>query len=230
MNSFLHRHLGYVITAKAIIIVILLVTVGSASSRNDSLEQEIDGLRADIALARDGTAAVAKDVEQLRGGVSIFSTQVTAFQEQLAALAPGVSSGIGDAVAGLDAFATSTLEFEIPIDEEMPINTVIQLNRTITVPIRTSIPINETVDTTITIAGPFGLAIPVNVTVPIQLDLPIDLEVSFPIDESVPISTSVPVKLDVPIAINVADTELATLVVSLRAGLESMGEILAGLS
>ena len=230
MNSFLQRNVGYVFGATAIALLVLLLVALNASGRASTLEKEIESLRADIASARAETSAVAGEVEQLRGGVAIFSTQVTAFQEQLAALAPGVAAGIGDAVAGLDTFATSTLEFHVPIDEEIPINTVIEFRRTITVPIHTTIPIDETVDTTITVQGPFGIDIPVGVKVPVQLELPVDLEVSFPIDESVPISTSVPIRLDVPITIDVADTELATLVASLRDGLQSMGEILAGLS
>ena len=230
MNSFLQRHIGFVVIGFGIIVVILLVSVVNVSGHNDTLENELDVLRAEIAQANEAAAAVTKEVEQLRGGVAIFSTQVTAFQEQLAGLAPGVASGISDAVAGIDAFATSTLEFEIAIDEEIPINTVIELNRTILVPIQTSIPIDETVDTTIRVAGPFGIDIPLNVTVPIQLELPINLEVSIPINETVPISTSVPVNLDVPIVIEVTETELASLVLSLRAGLESMGGILEGLS
>ena len=230
MNSFLQRHIGFVVIGFGTIVVILLVSVVNVSGRNDTLEIQLDVLRAEIAQANEAAASVTKEVEQLRGGVAIFSTQVTAFQEQLAGLAPGVARGISDAVAGLDAFATSTLEFEIAIDEEIPINTVIELNRTILVPIQTSIPIDETVDTTIRVAGPFGIDIPLNVTVPIQLELPINLEVSIPINETVPISTSVPVNLDVPIVIEVAETELASLVLSLRAGLESMGGILAGLS
>ncbi len=230
MNSFLQRHIGFVVIGFGTIVVILLVSVVNVSGRNDTLEIQLDVLRAEIAQANEAAASVTKEVEQLRGGVAIFSTQVTAFQEQLAGLAPGVARGISDAVAGLDAFATSTLEFEIAIDEEIPINTVIELNQTILVPIQTSIPIDETVDTTIRVAGPFGIDIPLNVTVPIQLELPINLEVSIPINETVPISTSVPVNLDVPIVIEVAETELASLVLSLRAGLESMGGILAGLS
>jgi prefoldin subunit 5 len=232
MNSFLQRHIGFVVIGFGTIMVILLVSVVNVSGRNDTLENQLDVLRAEIAQANEAAASVTTTIEQLRGGVAIFSTQVTAFQEQLAGLAPGVAGGISDAVAGLNAFATSTLEFEIAIaiDEEIPINTVIELNRTILVPIQTSIPIDETVDTTIRVAGPFGIDIPLNVTVPIQLELPINLEVSIPINETVPISTSVPVNLDVPIVIEVAETELASLVLSLRAGLESMGSILAGLS
>jgi hypothetical protein len=46
----------------------------------------------------------------------------------------------------------------------------------------------------------------------------------------VPIQDEFPVQLDVPIAINVGDTELAELTDSLAAGLQSLQDMLSGLS
>ena len=237
MNSFLQRRLGFVVGGVVLLLVGAFVIAAAALSRGGSLERQLNdvedemaALRVELDTARTDTTTLATQVEQLRGGVAIFSNQVISFQEQLAALAPGVASGIDAAITGLDAFAVSTLEFALPIDEEIAINTVIDLNRTIIIPIHTMIPIDETIDTTIRVSGPFGINVPVNVTVPVKLDLPVDLEVNFPIDEQIPISTSVPVSLEVPISIDIANTELAGLATSLRAGLASMGDILEGLS
>lgn len=223
MNEYVRRHIGWIVGGLAVLLVVALATAAFAVQTNQSLSDDLDEARADVEVLRG-------EVEQLRGGTALFAAQVTAFQDQLSRLAPSVAAGIGDAISGLDAFATSTLRFEVPIDEEIPIDATIDLNRTITVPIQTTIPIDETVETTITVAGPFGIDIPLNVTVPVQLDLPIDLDVAFSIDEQIPVSTNVPVNLRLPIAIEIADTEMATLVASLRSGLEAMEEILGGLA
>ena len=224
MNSFSHRNLRYVLSDLAVGLVIVLGLAFAALVRTGSLAGQLQDTEQALTEARADLAALQKDFNQVQGGVAIFTAQVTAFQEQLAALAPSVAAGIDD------AFATSTLEFQVPIDEEIPINTVIEFDRMITVPIQTSIPIDETVETTITVDGPFGVDIPLNVSVPIKLDLPIDLEVAFPINERIPVSTNIPVSLNIPIRVDVAGSELATLVSSLRAGLTSMSAILEGLS
>ena len=64
---------------------------------------------------------------------------------------------------------------------------------------------------------------------PLALDLPIDLDVAIPVNETIPINTSIPVNLSVPIEVQVQGTELATLASSLREGLISLREVLAGL-
>lgn len=229
MNEYVRRNLRFVVVALGLLLVTSVVVALLAMQRTADLSSDLDTATAELADARADLAALTRDFEQVQGGTALFAAQVTAFQDQLSALAPSVAVGIGEAIGGLDEFASSTLEFQVPINEEVPINMVIDLNRTITIPIQTSIPIDETVDTTITIAGPFGVDIPLNVTVPVQLTLPVDLEVSFPINEQILISTSVPINLDLPIAIEIADTELATLVASLRVGLASMQDILGGL-
>ena len=159
MNSFSHRNLRYVLSGLAVGLVIVLGLAFAALVRTGSLAGQLQDTEQALTEARADLAALQKDFNQVQGGVAIFTAQVTAFQEQLAALAPSVAAAIDDAVAGLDAFATSTLEFQVPIDEEIPINTVIEFDRMITVPIQTSIPIDETVETTITVDGPFGVDI-----------------------------------------------------------------------
>ena len=230
MNEFVRRNLPWIISLIASLLVVSLAVGFVGLARNSSLASELGDAEAALGQAKSDLASLEKDFEQLRGGTALFSAQVIAFQEQLAGLAPGVAAGIGAAIEGLDTFASSTLEFQVPISEDVPINATIDLSRTFTIPIQTTIPIDETVETTITVAGPFGVDIPLNVSVPIQLDLPVDLEVSFVIDEQIPISTNVPIDIQLPISIDIADTELATLVSSLRLGLSAMAEILSGLS
>ena len=199
------------------------LVVGVAGlGRSASLASDLDDVESALTQAQSDLAALEKNLRAVAGRDSIVLRPGHGFQDQLAGLAPGVAAGIGEAIEGLDTFAASTLEFQVPISEDLPINTTLDLNRTITVPIQTTIPINETVETTITIAGPFGVDIPLDVTVPIQLDLPVDLDVAFTINEQIPIATNVPIDLQLPISIDIADTELATLVASLRVGLSSM--------
>ena len=50
-----------------------------------------------------------------------------------------------------------------------------------------------------------------------------------PVNETIPINTSIPVNLTVPIEVKVEGSELATLAASLRLGLISLRDVLAGL-
>jgi MFS family permease len=182
-----------------------------------------------LADTQDDLEATRDDLERVEAGAAIFSSQVTGIVDQLTDLSPDISAGLDEAIAGLETFATSTLEFDVDIDEEVQIATEVELDRTLSVPIRTTLPIDEEFDTRIVIDGPLGVDVPLNVTVPVQLDLPIDLEVDIPVDETIPIDAAVPVKLDVPIRVDVADTELAVLSESLATGLESFRDVLDGL-
>lgn len=195
--------------------LVMLARVASTQSDLEAVQAELVDTRAEI--------------EQLRGGVALFSTQASQLQGQLAELAPTVQAGLDEAVAGLIEFETSTIIFNVPINEVIPISTEVVLDRTIDVPINMVLPIDETIDTTIRVKGPFGIDIPLDITVPIALDLPIDLAVAIPINETVPINTSIPVNLSVPIEVQVQGTELATLASSLRQGLLSLRDVLTGL-
>lgn len=215
MNAFLYRHLVPVIAVLAGIALIALIAAVILAGRLGSVSDELTTTQADL--------------ERVQAGTAIFAAQITTFQEEISALAPGIDVGLSEAIDGLDTFATSTITFDVEIDESVPINTEIVLEREIVVPIRTSIPIEETVDTTITIQGPFGVDIPIDVTVPVDIDVPIDLDVAIPVNETIPINTTVPVTLSVPITVEVANTELASLATSLRTGLVSFRDVLVGL-
>jgi hypothetical protein len=215
MRAFITRNFAGVVTALGIAVVTLLLVVIAVVVRLAAVGRDLDASRADIA--------------RVEAGAALFAAQVQGFQEQLAALAPAVSGGLDEAVSGLAAFRTSTIEFAIPIDQTVPIETVIALNRTIEVPIDTVLPIDETFQTQITVSGPFGIDVPLDVTVPVNVDVPVNVTVSIPVNERIPINTEVPIQLDVPISLDVAGTELATLAASLEAGLRSVEEVFAGL-
>jgi EmrB/QacA subfamily drug resistance transporter len=207
-QSWLHRHLAIVLGAFALILV---------------------GAFAFIAVLVNRLDQTNKDLDRVEAGSALFAAQVTGFQTKLAELAPQVSQGVDEAIAGLETFGTSTIEFDVPIDQNIAINTEVVIDRDIEVPIKTTLPIKDSFDTTIKVAGPFGIDIPLDVTVPVDIDVPIDLTVTVPINETVPIDANVPVKLNVPIRVEVGDTELAELTKSLAAGLRSLQAILAGL-
>ena len=170
------------------------------------------------------------DLARVEAGAAIYASQVQGFQTQLVELQPTVADGLDSAIEGLEAFAQSTIDVTVEIDEQVDIATEFVIQQNVTVPINTSIPINETINTTIRVETPLGFDVPVDVSVPVNLDVPIDLDVDIPINETVPVNSSVPLTLDVPISIDVAGTELAALADSLADGLRSLEEVLAGLA
>jgi MFS family permease len=216
VKDFLNRNIIAIVTGLAIIVTGLVAVVILLLGRLGAVDDEMAATRADL--------------ERVEAGAALFAGQVQNFQEQISDLAPAVDAGLGQAIDGLASFRTSTIEFDVEIDESVAIDTVIDLNRTIEVPISTTVPIDETIQTRITVDGPFGIDIPLNITVPIAVDVPIDLTVSIPVNESIPIATEVPVQVAVPIAIDVAETELAELAASLEAGLAGFQDVLANLA
>ncbi len=183
----------------------------------------------DASAARTELESARADLERVEAGAALYASQIQGFQEQLVALEPQISAGVEEAIAGLRTFGDSTISFDVNIDEVIPIDTEVVIQRTVEVPIKTTIPIQQSFDTTIRIDTPLG-EIPLDVNVPVDVDVPIDLVVDIPINERVPIQDEFPVQLDVPIAINVRDTELAELTDSLAAGLQSLQDMLAGLT
>ncbi len=222
MKDFLHRNVAIVVGALAALVIVFLVVNLVLLSRMSSVEDDLAATQAELETLRS-------DFNRVEAGAALFAGQVEDFQEQLTALAPAVEAGLDEAVGGLATFRTSTIEFDVEIDETVAIDTVIELDRVIEVPINTTLPIDQTFDTRITVDGPFGIDIPLNITVPIAVDVPIDLTVSIPVNETIPIATNVPVQVAVPIAIDVAGTELAELAASLEAGLLSFKDVIAGL-
>ena len=165
------------------------------------------------------------DLERVEGGALLSSVQLQAFRAELVALGPSVSAGLDEAIAGLETFGASSLDFEVEIDETVVVETEIEIDSEFLIPIETTIPIDQTIETTIEIRGPLGIAVPVDVAVPIVLEVPVSLELAFRVQETVPVNTSVPIRLDLPIEIAIADTGLADLGESLAAGLASFREV-----
>jgi EmrB/QacA subfamily drug resistance transporter len=221
-RNFLTRHVAAIVGVLVAVTLLTLVVSLMMLARVGRTQDDLETVEAELVDTR-------AEMEQLRGGVALFSSQATVLQAQLAELAPTVQAGLDEAVAGLTEFETSTILFDVPINEVIPISTEVVLDRTIDVPINMILPIDETIDTTIRVSGPFGIDIPLDITVPIALDLPIDLAVAIPVNETIPINTSIPVNLTVPIEVQVQGTELATLAASLRQGLLSLQEVLTGL-
>lgn len=232
----LTRRVNLLVGTLAILLLGAFVVIGLLFGRVANAEADADAARAELAAIDAGGGASASelddlraDIERVEAGAALYASQVEGFQEQLVELEPQISAGVDEAITGLREFGESTIEFDVAIDEVIPIDTEVVIKRTVEVPIVTEIPIEQDIDTTITIDTPFG-GIPVDVNVPVDVVVPIDLTVDIPIDETVPIQDEFPVKLDVPIAIDVRDTELANLTDSLATGLQSLQDVLTGLS
>lgn len=215
MRDFLTRNLTAVLGVMTAIILGLGIMVVVLLARVSEVENEVAALRTDI--------------ERVESGTAVFAAQITAFQQQLTDLAPTVGGALDEAVAGLETFRSSTLDFEVPINEIVVIDTEVVLERTITVPVNTEIPISDVIETTITIDGPLGVEIPLDVTVPVDVVVPVNLDLDFPISERVPVQAEVPVDLNVPITIDIAGTELAGLAESLQQGLLGFQQVIEGL-
>ncbi len=208
MQTWLQRNLIFVLGGFAVVLLGAFVMILVLSSRlNDTQD----------------------DLARVESGAALFAAQVQGFQEQLTELGPLAGEGLDEAIAGLESFGSSTLDFDVSIDETVTIDTEIVLDRKLVVPIDETFNINDTFDTEIVVEGPLGLAVPLNVTIPVDIDVPIKLDLEVPVNETFPISAEVPVTLDVPLSIEIADTELAVLADSLAEGLKAFRDILDGL-
>jgi MFS family permease len=213
--SWLQRHSGVVVGALgalvALAFVLIAVMFGQLNDTKDELVQ------------------TQEDLTRVEAGAALFASQVTGFQEQIVALEPTIGAGLDEAVAGLEEFATSTIDFVVNIDEEVTIETHVVLDRELQIPINETLPIKETFETRIEVETPLGFSIPLDVTVPVDIDVPIDLELDIVVNETIPVSATVPVKFDIPISLEVSETQLADLAASLAEGLEALKEVLVGL-
>ena len=222
--------LGALLVAALIALGVISVRLGSTQESQMMAEQALVDVANDIAAVEEANAVLRQDLDNVRGGVAIFTDQALALQQQLAALAPTIGASLDEAIDGLSSFKTATLAFDVPINQQVPIHADFVLDRVIEVPIKTELPINESFDTTITIQGPFGIDIPLDVTVPVNLTVPVDIVVPIAVRETIPIDTSISVDLTVPIAFPVEGTELATLATSLETGLMALHDVLLSLA
>ncbi len=155
---------------------------------------------------------------------------VTPIAVSFAALQGVAGPVVDDVAAGLAEFRTSTLSFEVTVDETLPVDVEIPFRRTLQIPIEEVISIDEEFETTVTIQGPFGVDIPLDVRIPVQIDVPLSLTVPIEIDETVPIQAEVPIRLDVPVEVSIAGTELADLIERLEEAVRSASQFLGGSS
>ncbi len=193
-------------------------TVGDTKEQLAAVELELETTKADLVRVEEGAA-----------GSAIVAAQVLEISRQLTELQPTIEGGLDEAIAELENFGSSTIEFDVPIDETIEINTEITIDRDFSFPIDESVRIQQTVDTTIQIDTPLG-QVPVDVSVPVDVDVPIQLDVDVPINETVPVNAEVPVKLDVPIEVDLTGTELETLVQRLAESLRTVQDLLGELS
>jgi len=166
-------------------------------------EPEPERISADVQAELD---ALRADLARVEAGAALYASQLQGYQDLFAEAGPEIAAGVDEAIAGLRDFGSSTLEFDLP------------LQQTVQVPIRTEIPIKQSFDTRITVDTPLGFEIPLDITVPVDVVVPVDLTVDIPVNETV------------PIAIDVSQTEFATLTDSLATGLESLRAVLDGLA
>ena len=116
MQSWMQRHLTAVLGAFVALIALAFVLIVLLFTQLSSTRDDLDATRADL--------------ERVEAGAALFASQVQGFQQQLVELEPTVSAGIDEAIAGLESFSSSTLEFDVAIDENLPINTEIVIDRT----------------------------------------------------------------------------------------------------
>jgi prefoldin subunit 5 len=218
----LQKRTNLMLGAMGVLLAGALVAIALLFGRVADAQDNAAEAQAELATSR-------ADLQRVEAGAALYSSQIEGFQQKLVELRPQISAGVEEAVTGLRTFGDSTLEFPVKIDQVIPIDTEVVIDRTVKVPIKTTIPINQSFDTTIKVDTPLG-KIPLNVTVPVNVDVPVDLTVDVPIKETVPIKDEIPVKLDVPVKIDVSQTQLKDLTDSMAAGLESLQEMLTGLS
>ncbi len=218
----LQRRTNLMLGAMGVLLAGALVAIALLFGRVADAKDDAAEAQAELATSR-------ADLERVEAGAALYSSQIEGFQQKLVELRPQISAGVEEAITGLRTFGESTIEFPVKIDQTIPVETEVVIDRTVQVPIKTTIPINQSFDTTIKVDTPLG-KIPLNVTVPVDVDVPVDLTVDIPIHETVPIKDEIPVKLDVPVRIDVSQTELKDLTDSIAAGLESLQDMLEGLS
>lgn len=231
----LSRRLNMLVGVLGLLLVGAFVAIGLLFDRVADAQADAVAARTELATfaatggaSSDELEVIRADLDRVEAGAALYASQITGFQEQLVELEPQVSAGVEEAIIGLREFGSSTISFDVNIDEVIPIKTDVVIDRVVEVPIKTTIPIKQSFDTTIEIDAGIG-KIPLDVTVPVDVDVPIDLVIEIPINETVEIDEQFPIKLDVPIAIEVSETELANLTDSLAAGLESLQDVLTGL-
>ena len=129
MREFLNRHLVVVLGSLAVLVMVSFAMNWYLLSRVQQTDDR---------------------VEEVAGGAAVLATQATTFFDQLSSLGPLVDGALDTADAELEALRTSTIAFDVAVDQVLPVATSFPLRRSLTIPIDTSIPINETFETRVT--------------------------------------------------------------------------------
>jgi hypothetical protein len=208
MREFLNRQLTVIIAGLAVLVVLSLAVNVYLLVRAQETDDRID---------------------EVAGGAAVLAAQTSGFFEQLTALAPLLDDALDTADVELEALRTSTIAFEVEVDQVIPIEASFPFTRTLTIPIETSIPINETFETRVTVEGPLGIDVPLDVVIPVEIDVPLSLSVPIDIDETIDVDTEFPLRLAVPVEVDIAGTDFAGLAERLQQGIASIREAVGGL-
>lgn len=150
------------------------------------------------------------------------------FRSEVRNIQTSLVGALDQASIELEAFRSSTIEFQVSIQDEIPIRTTFPVEESFMLAIETTLPIQQEFDTTILVDAPFGLTVPVDVTVPVDIEVPVDLDLPIRLQESFEVDTTVPVDLDVPVQVDVAGTELAAVVDRVAVSLQAIRRSIAG--
>ena len=131
MRDFLTRHL-------AVLAVVLAVSIAASLAFNVYLLTR--SMRTD------------DRVDEVAGGAAVLAAQAGTFLDQVTSLTPLLDEALTTADAELEALRTSTIAFDVEVDQVIPVSASFPFQRALTFPIDTSIPINETFETRVTVA------------------------------------------------------------------------------
>ena len=162
----LMRRMNVLVGLLAALLIGAFVTIALLFGRVAEAKDDAAAARNDLALyaAQDGSggddavnaataeelAVLREDIQRVEAGAALYASQIDGFVEQITELEPQITAGVDDAIAGLRDFGTSTISFDVKIDEVIPVDTEVVIRRTVEVPIKTDDPDQtRTFDTTI---------------------------------------------------------------------------------
>ncbi len=208
MRQFLDRHLTLVMSSLAVLVILSLAANGYLLARSQRTDDRVD---------------------EVAGGAAVLAAQAGGFFEQVTALGPLLRDALDQADAELEALRTSSVAFDVEVDQVIPIAASFPFRRSLTIPIDTTIPIQEEFETRVTVEGPLGIDVPLDVLIPVDIVVPLSLSLPIEIDEMIEVDTEFPLRLNVPVEVDIAGTDFAQLAERLQQGIASIREVLAGL-
>ncbi len=102
------------------------------------------------------------------------------------------------------AAKSSTVSYNLPIDQRVPLNVDVPIERSLQMPINTQVQIKQTITLPVdTALGRIDVPVPIDASIPISTTVPIEF------NQTVNISTTVPIRLDVPIQVDLGSPQIA---------------------